>query len=122
MKRFLYIVDSYLDDDIHPILEEEGFVDGLDYSYSGSGGSAMLFQDPKWIGAEKLLVFTGSFHGSVERAEEFARNVKRMNPRAKVVFRSDHDVSNNPVFDTSIRKTIGEFDTMMKFIREYFGI
>lgn len=122
MERFLYIVDSYLDSDIHLELSRAGFVRDTDYSDSGAGGAYNLLHSPEWISATKLLVFTGSFHGSTDKAIEFALAVKKANPEAQIIFRSATEKSEHPVFNKSIEKEFGEFNVMMNIIRDYFEI
>lgn len=131
MKKLVYIVDSFAPSELETALEEIGLKsrenfhnagDNGTYYITGAGGADILLNVEDWIKSNKLLVFTGSFHGSVDKAVKFAEKVKMANPSAKIVFRSATEESDNPVFDSSIKKEFGKFEVMTKIIRDYFEI
>lgn len=107
-KLFVYICDSYFgNSDMTRIAEMFGLEAHVSIDYAGAGGSSsIMFGDPgeRPVDAEKLLVFTGSFHGDIEQGVAYAKQIKAENPKAKIYFRSALDRSDDPVFEKSIRK------------------
>lgn len=105
---FVFICDSYFEhSDVTRIAEMFGLQVHINIDYAGAGGSScIMFGDrgERPVDAENLLVFTGSFHGDVDKGVAYAKEIKAENPRAKIYFRSATDRSNDPVFEKSIRK------------------
>lgn len=116
LKRFVFIVDSYAGRSLAPQLEKLG-LSGKEYHITGSGGSGIILRGPEWIGAEKLLVFMSSFHGSVEPAIDLSKKIKAANPKARIIFRST-EYSDNPVFDQCMAKDF-DYSKILAIVKEF---
>lgn len=118
MKRFIYIVDSFFSMDSE--LRELG-VTSEDYNSTGAGGAGYILAKPEWLNAPKLLVFMSSFHGHVEPAVQLSRAIKDANPNAMIVFRSQSEASDDPVFNLCIRKYGEGRIHFIRIIREFIS-
>lgn len=119
-KSFVFIVDSY-GERLNDQLGELGLKEGHHFQIEGAGGSERIMDEPSWLKAEKLLVFMSSFHGSVDPAVGLARRIKSANPNARIIFRSNSERSDDPVFEKSIKKEFGIDTVLLGIVSEFIS-
>jgi hypothetical protein len=120
-KLFVFICDSYFDPtDAQEFEAATGLIRRETYDFAGAGGSDIIMcpdeTSVRPIDAEHFLLFTGTFHGSMEKAVAYAKQVKEINPNATIYFRSASDESRDPVFVTSIDK---DPETLASIVTEF---
>ena len=104
---FVFVCDSHFEREDVAELRPLGLVEGQNFDWAGAGGADNIFavyHDARQVDAEHLLVFTGSFHNSVDGAVGYATRVKEANPNAKIYFRSATATTADPIFDGVLRK------------------
>jgi len=116
--RFVFIVDSYAKRTLDEELEKLGLSKD-EYHTTGAGGSRIILSQAKWLGAERLLVFMSSFHGSTEPAVALSRKIKAANPNARIIFRSTEQCS-DPVFDRSMPKDF-DYCEILAIVKEFLA-
>lgn len=119
-ERFVYVIDSYATG-VQEALENIGFQDDTEFDITGAGGAIIL---PGWVTAKKLIVFVSTFHGNMKKAIEFSKEVKELNPDAKIIFRSNGIPSLDlyGVFDGILEKEFGDQPNLVKIVKEFFEI
>lgn len=111
-ERFVYIVDSYyllMTPNLPDELEELGLECRKSYKIVPAQNARAIMEkeeDGSCIAdSEKLLVFMSTFFGDVEPAVTLSKQIKELNPRARIIFRSTLPPEGNvSFFDKDIRK------------------
>lgn len=119
-RKFVFVVDSYEMGRARKILERLGLIDEESYYITGAGGagSVMLNNgDSRFVDSEKLLVFMSSFHGQIVPAITLSKEIKTVNPTAKIIFRSSMRPANDPIFDGEMSPE--DFDQFTEVVRQF---
>lgn len=104
---FVFVCDSYFERKDVAELEPLGLIKDQNFEDAGAGGADNIFTEingAREVDAEHLLIFTGSFHGDVDKTIAYAKKVKETNPNAKIYFRSSTEYCDDPIFDGTLRK------------------
>ena len=120
-KHFIFIVDSFGDEVVHPIMQNLGLIEHEDYHLTGAGGADILLGNPEMIKSEKLLVFSSTIHGNMIKGIGYAKRVKELNPAARIIFRSidGHQNPDPSVFDGFMKKDPGFFlEEVERFLQD----
>ena len=122
-KIFVFVVDSYANPRLTEGLNALGLKPDEEYYVTGAGGSRIILSDDcgkRFVESERLLVFLSSFRGEVEPAVKLAKEIKSINPNAKIVFRSSTERSSDPVFFTNMKKD-PNYEVTLKIVEEFIS-
>lgn len=109
-EKFIYIVDSFaVESGLRLVLDGFGLKEDEDYLTTDSEYASKILRPDMSASlcANKLLVFMSSFSGSVAPAIQLAKQIKAVNPRARIIFRSATERAIDSVFEMSITKGAG---------------